>query len=216
MVDNEAPTDSVGLTGGISVGRRIKVSRVELGLSQAQLAADDLSDSYISLIESGQRAPSDDVLEMLANRLRCSTQWLRTGLEEDHLRSFRLRLSEAKIGLQTGDAQRAHDFLAEVEGNPALPAELAREARVVAALAFEVEGQMSRAIDILSDETEADERAGRAPNISTLVALSRCLREAGDVGAAIDTARIGLARLERDGSPVDDAYVELAATLMTA
>ncbi len=216
MVDNEAPTESVGLTGGISVGRRIKVSRVELGLSQAQLAGDDLSDSYISLIESGQRAPSDDVLEMLANRLRCSTQWLRTGLEEDHLRAFRLRLSEAKIGLHTGDAGRAHDVLAEVEAHPALPAELVREARVIAALAFEVEGQMSQAIDMLSQETEADERAGKAPDVSTLVALSRCLREAGDVGAAIDTARIGLARLERDGLPVDDAYIELAATLMGA
>jgi transcriptional regulator with XRE-family HTH domain len=40
-----------------SVGRRIRERRLELGLSQRELATDGLSNAYLSRIEAGQRTP---------------------------------------------------------------------------------------------------------------------------------------------------------------
>jgi transcriptional regulator with XRE-family HTH domain len=53
------------------VGERIKAIRRQRGLSQAQLAHPELSDSYVSLIESGKRTPTPAVLELLAQKLDC-------------------------------------------------------------------------------------------------------------------------------------------------
>ena len=93
-----------------TVGRRIKIRRTELGLSQAEVAGLDLSDSYISLLESGRRTPSPDVVAMLAGRLRCSAGWLTSGIDDAEQRSIRLQLKEAELCLHTADPQRALDL----------------------------------------------------------------------------------------------------------
>ena len=206
MIDNKSPT--------AAVGRRIKVRRAELGLSQAQLAGADLSDSYISLLESGRRAPSEDVMATLADRLRCSQMWLRSGLDEAALRTVRLRLREAELQLRTGGAAAALEITQEVATSDAADRETQEHARFLEGCAFEALGKLDRAIDIFSDVIEAAEREGDEPSIAATVALSRCLREAGDVAAAIDVARVGLRRLERDGAPPDEQFVELSATLL--
>ncbi|MFF8960016.1 helix-turn-helix domain-containing protein [Streptomyces sp. NPDC014894] len=51
-------------------GERIKARRLELGLSQKQLAGDVVTSSYVSLLESDKRAPTLDVIIHLADRLR--------------------------------------------------------------------------------------------------------------------------------------------------
>ena len=53
----------------VELGRRIRTLRVKLGLKQQDLASSDISASYISLIESGKRAPSDAVLSALAGKV---------------------------------------------------------------------------------------------------------------------------------------------------
>src|SRR4051794_36964665 len=55
-----------------SLGHRIRATRISRGLSQAQLALPELSDSYVSLIESGKRVPTPDVVRLLARKLGCS------------------------------------------------------------------------------------------------------------------------------------------------
>ncbi|MFJ9432480.1 helix-turn-helix domain-containing protein [Streptomyces sp. NPDC101490] len=50
-------------------GERIRARRRELGLSQQQLAGDVVTSSYVSLLESGKRAPTLDVIIHLAERL---------------------------------------------------------------------------------------------------------------------------------------------------
>ncbi|PZG48138.1 transcriptional regulator, partial [Spongiactinospora gelatinilytica] len=49
-------------------------------MSQAQLAHPELSDSYVSLIESGKRTPTPAVLELLAGKLDCSLSYLVNGV----------------------------------------------------------------------------------------------------------------------------------------
>lgn len=51
-------------------GRAVRVIRNARGLAQQDLAANcDLSVSYVSLIESGQRTPSLDTLSVIAREL---------------------------------------------------------------------------------------------------------------------------------------------------
>ena len=62
-----------------TVGDRIRTRRVELGISQRQLATDGVSYAYISRIESNGRRPSVRALRKLAPTLGVSVHWLETG-----------------------------------------------------------------------------------------------------------------------------------------
>ncbi|GAB2993860.1 helix-turn-helix transcriptional regulator [Streptomyces pseudoechinosporeus] len=60
-------------------GRRIRELRRQVGMSQAQLAGPQFSASYVSLVESGKRVPSPDIVATLADRLGVTPQ----SLQED-------------------------------------------------------------------------------------------------------------------------------------
>jgi transcriptional regulator with XRE-family HTH domain len=57
-------------------GTRVRKRRLELGMSQRQLAGDSVTSSYISLLESGQRVPTLDVIIHLAKNLQLSLEEL--------------------------------------------------------------------------------------------------------------------------------------------
>ena len=59
-----------------ALGRRIRERRVERGLSQKQLAGDQLSSSYVSLLEAGERWPTLDALELIAAKLATTSKVL--------------------------------------------------------------------------------------------------------------------------------------------
>jgi len=65
-----------------TIGERIRQRRVELGLSQRDLAEPGVSYAYISRIEANTRRPSVHALRKLAPKLQVSTHWLENG-EED-------------------------------------------------------------------------------------------------------------------------------------
>lgn len=50
-------------------GRRLRRARLDAGLSQLELAGDAYTNSYVSYLESGRRAPTHEVAEYLAARL---------------------------------------------------------------------------------------------------------------------------------------------------
>lgn len=61
----------------MSVGERIKKRRIELGISQTQLAKKaSLTSASISQFESGSRKPSFDVISKLALALEVNTDYL--------------------------------------------------------------------------------------------------------------------------------------------
>lgn len=53
-------------------GRRLRRARLGAGLSQLELAGDAYTNSYVSYLESGRRAPTQEVAEYLAGRLGTS------------------------------------------------------------------------------------------------------------------------------------------------
>src|SRR2546423_15402341 len=87
-------------------------ARMRKGLSQAQLALPELSDSYVSLIESGKRVPTPDVVRLLARKLGCSVSYLVSGIDEDAQQQMRTTLEYAEIALQNGEAGGARHRVA--------------------------------------------------------------------------------------------------------
>ena len=81
-----------------TLGQRLRALRIERGLSQADLASDLVSPSYVSLIEADRRSPERDVLDGLAERLGCSALYLESGVSPDEVNQQELRLRFAEIG----------------------------------------------------------------------------------------------------------------------
>lgn len=135
--------------------------RLRRGISQGALARPDLSDSYISLLESGKRTPSAAVVGALAQRLDCSTTYLTCGVEEASLTELKAGLASARRALYTGNPEQAIAQVRRLPDNPAdrgepLPTpplhplrKLHIEAQHTAALAWEAMGRFGDAIAVL-------------------------------------------------------------------
>ena len=87
--------------------QRLRETRVAAGLSQVQLAGDVLSASYVSLLEAGQRRPTQRVMEVLAERLSVPVEQLRDGVDPRARQELGLRLRYAELALQNGEAEEA-------------------------------------------------------------------------------------------------------------
>ena len=76
-----------------TIGDRIRQRRLELGLSQRELASEGVSYAYISRIEANARRPSIRALRKLAPKLGVSVYWLETGEEDPAEQLARLVLA---------------------------------------------------------------------------------------------------------------------------
>ena len=91
-----------------SVGEKIRVLRKKLKLTQAELAGNDFTKSYISQIEKGQTNPSLKSLSIIARRLGVPVSYLLGEEEEspanrDHLTA----LHQARLAVREGNVSRA-------------------------------------------------------------------------------------------------------------
>lgn len=188
-------------------------------MSQSQLAFPELSDSYISLIESGRRAPGPSVIELLARKLGCSASYLVSGVDEKTEGGLRTTLSYAGIALENGAADEARERFAEVLEHPDLPflPELRREARWGHALALEASGSLEAAVRELEAlvETYSPEHE-QSQWVALHVALCRCHRERGDLVESVRVGETALQFLTASGSKWTDSMIELGATVLAA
>jgi transcriptional regulator with XRE-family HTH domain len=199
------------------VGERIKAIRRQRGLSQAQLAHPELSDSYVSLIESGKRTPTPAVLELLAQKLDCSLTYLVNGVTAEQMEELEVGLRFARLALDNGDLAEARRRYAELIQDKSLSGltELRQDAHYGYALATEACGDLPEAITVLNallrTETEAQAPERR---IQIAIALCRCYRELGDHQNAVRVgeAVTGIAT----ASPAwNDDMIELGSTLLS-
>ncbi|WP_329424748.1 helix-turn-helix domain-containing protein [Streptosporangium sp. NBC_01495] len=176
------------MTGQDLVGQRIKTVRRQRGLSQAQLAHPELSDSYVSLIESGKRTPTPAVLELLAEKLDCSLTYLINGVTAEQMQEIELALSYAQMALNNGEVVEARTRYAELladSGLAGLP-QMRQDVEYGLALATEACGDLDQAIVLLNGLRENDEAVtGPERHVAVAVALSRCYREKGDLARAM-------------------------------
>ncbi|MEU8249535.1 helix-turn-helix domain-containing protein [Nonomuraea sp. NPDC048916] len=196
------------------VGLRIKTVRRQRGLSQAQLAHPELSDSYVSLIESGKRTPTPAVLELLAQKLDCSLSYLLNGVTAEQLEDIELALGYARLALENGEVREARTRFGELLANNNLTGltSLRQDTEFGLALAMEACGELDEAIDVLN-RLRAEELSPER-HIDIAIALCRVYRQSDRLSEAV---KVGEAILGGSARPAwSDGLMELGATLLIA
>jgi transcriptional regulator with XRE-family HTH domain len=196
-----------------TLGQRLRALRIERGLSQAALAGDLVSPSYVSLIESGHRSPEREVLDGLARRLGCSPVYLESGVAPDEINEQRLRLQFANIARANGELDQAGElYLALTQ---ATTGEIRTGARWGLAQTYEALGQLDAALTELEALTEAS-RSGEpgAPGLLTLM-ISKCrvYCQAGDFARSIEVGEAALAEIRALGLDGTEDAIALASAL---
>lgn len=198
------------------LGGRLRAARVAKGLTQTQLATGGLSAAYISRLESGSRRPTAKALDRLATQLGVALDELLGAIATSDVDEIRLLLNYAELSLESGEAEEAQARSAEaVERLGSSPISgLTDQARFIHARAVEAQGRLDEAI------TEYEELiASCTPGLLQVnagIALTRALRESGDLTRAVEAGeRIleSLSDLNLEGS---DEAVQLATTVASA
>jgi len=205
------------MTSQNPISKRIKEMRLKRGMSQAQLAHPELSDSYISLIESGSRTPTPAVLELLAAKLGCSVSYLVNGVTAEEMEDLELNLRYARMALDNGEAEEARRRYSQLLNEPGLSklTSLRREAEYGLGLAAEACGDLEEAISILSRLRDSlDDTVSREQRIAIVMALTRCYRDNGELKSAIEVAEQEIAGMMDQGWT--DDLIELGSTLLSA
>lgn len=167
------------------LGRRIRNARVSAGMTQSQVAGDDVTPAHLSRIEDGQRRPKLDLLTRMAERMGTTV----AALLEDSLPPERLRLmvalDHAELELRGGAPDNALAMAVQLAAQMGaqVPADLQRRSAILRAGALEATGDLSGAIFEL--EKLAADPWGSVDWLRCLISLSRCYRESGDLDRAI-------------------------------
>lgn len=200
-----------------TLGARLRRLRLGRGLSQQQLAGDDLSPSYVSLVEADKRVPTAAVVQRLAQRLGCDVKLLVEGVARAEAEELELQLRYAELALHSGEAAEAvsrFQALAQDDAESSTTPNVRSRARWGLARALEATGALEEAIRLYERvREEAEAEPERSAWLRAVIALCRCYREAGDLGRSVDLGELARARLQELGLRGSDEEVELLSTL---
>jgi tetratricopeptide (TPR) repeat protein len=191
-------------------------------LTQAALGGGRLSESYVSLIESGRRVPTQEVLEYLANALSCSVEALQGFEPAPDAAQAEMLIRRGEWETTSGQPTAALEHLrqgVELAQHLGLPV-LASRGRAASAKALEVTGRLTEAAvmwENLLVEAGGDPR--NSWTAAATVGLSRCCRELGDLERAIQVGEQFWQNVERSSlnptAGADDRVI-VGATLLAA
>lgn len=190
-----------------TLGSRVRAARVAQGLTQGQLAGDDISVGYVSRIESGTRRPNLAVLTSLASKLATPIEQLLQGVTARQYDEIRLGLDYAELALESGESTDA-ELQAEKFLGLAVQAslqDLVVRGRYLFARALESNGNLDAAI------VQLEELVGDATGsllIQAGIALVRCYKETGDFSLAIEVGERLEVRIHESGlAKCDEAVI---------
>lgn len=198
------------------LGRRIRELRKGRGLSQAELIEPSGSASYLSLIESGARRPSPEILGHLASRLGVDPEELLTGRSPNIEIDLELRLQETRELLRLGrvdDAVRDAKTLAADAQNAGVRRVEAKCYEVLAG----VDEQRGTPDTALEHYRKAESLWSSEPShrrFQTMAGMGRCHHALGDPRFAVHLLESYLLELDRDGVPDPVAVMRIQATLV--
>ena len=201
------------------LGRRLRNARVAAGLTQTEAAGGDASTAYISRIEAGQRRPDLKLLAGLAERLGTTVEELLVGVTRSKRDELRLELDYAELALASGSPNEAVNKAGAILAQLGELAEsggtgLERPAKFVRAFGLEASGDLDGAILALEELTS--EPPHDLDWIRGLIALSRCYREAGDLGMAIGVGERVSTTIEEQGLSGLNEALQLTLTIAAA
>jgi transcriptional regulator with XRE-family HTH domain len=198
------------------LGRRIRDLRAERGLTQADVAGDDISAAYISRIEGGQRRPEMKTLLTIAGRLTTTVDHLLTGVRPEQTSEDTLAVRYAELALNAGEpAEALHHAGPLLCEERAVTPSILEQATWVVALAREALGEYAEAIRLF-ESLEGTSVPGARHPAEVGIALSRCYRETGALSRAVEVAADAIEMCERAGLHDTDEAVQLLVTMAAA
>lgn len=193
---------------------RLRAERTRAGLSQTALAGDDFSPSYISLIESGRRTPTEAALGVLADRLGTTTDYLRHGDKAPSEERARLEVGFARLALTNGEAEQARDRLLALDLSTISP-RYHTEALRALATAYDALGQLDEAVAILEPLLTGARSSGRvteAAGIATQLVVA--YHDAGDLSRSVELGEQVIQEVEAKGIAGTDEHLRLGSTIL--
>lgn len=199
---------------GVALGSRIRSVRRERGLTQAELAGSDLSESYVSLIERGKRQPGHRTLRSIAERLNLTLDELTSHVVPvDPQICFALAFVE--LAAMNGDAMSARPAIAAIYADSRLDDRSAARVLAVEARLAESQGDLETAVELLerllaNDHTDATAWAEGATS------LVRCHRDRGNLSEAIEAGEKYAQQLVEAGLAGTPQHVAVGLTTASA
>ena len=195
-----------------AVGRRLRQTRIEAGLSQRALAFPGCTPAYISRIEAGQRIPSLQLLRELANRIGVDVEYLARGDEASAAVSD--PLAEAELDLRLGDVEAAEKHFSAVSGAEVSDRQRARALAGLGQIAFG-RGDSNRAIEAFEQALELSPRLeGDDPALADSLGRAYAMTSQYDRAAALFERRYNEAQQRQDLIQTTRFAVLLANTLV--
>ena len=196
------------------LGGRIKAARVAAGLTQPELAGADASVAYVSRIESGQRRPGTELLQILAGKLGVTIEYLAHGDGWADASRLELQLDHAELSLAGGEGENALALAREALGSPGIhsvPGGVVR-ARYLEASALDRLGDPAA---VPAFQAVLGDAADSAIRLKVATSLCSIWRDAGQFERAIACAQTQLAAETADALGTEEG-IRLAVTLAAA
>jgi tetratricopeptide (TPR) repeat protein len=198
-------------------GSRLRELRRAARISQVELAGDQLSPSYVSLLEAGKRHPSDEVIAQLAERLQCTVDDLVNPITREQAQRAQLEVAYARLAMANGETEDARRRLEALLPSALADRQTGDDIRFLLAEAYWRAGEYSAAIDaLLPVYQRCIARNSHLPLATVGLRLTRCYLEAGDLQAAIRHGESALQVMDEHGLADTDEYLRAAATLVAA
>ncbi len=196
-------------------GTRLRQLRGERGLRQLDLVGDNISASYISLLEADRRDPTDRVVRHLSERLGCAPEDLWLPGEETARRPAEVELRMARAALAVGKVDEAEAWyrrvLAEHDGDTGI----SQEAEFGLARASEQAGRHAQAAEGYRACLAAAEDPAYPHWLGATMGLVRSLACGDDAESAVAAALLAKRQISEAGLDVSDVAVEVRAILAT-
>jgi tetratricopeptide (TPR) repeat protein len=192
----------------VDVGQRIRASRLERGLSLAQVGGDDLSRSFLSLVELGHSRISLRALAIVAERLDLPMSYFLQGASVSSAEIAELALDRAEIALGQQQPEQALHTLELVE----VPDSLRARSLLVRGRALTDAGRPRDAVPELRTALGlAEKRDDAFLHAHVLYHLGAALYNAGN----FDEAAVYLHRALREAvETIDDSILTGKATVL--
>jgi tetratricopeptide (TPR) repeat protein len=165
------------------VGRRIRAAREAAGLTQRDLASENCSAAYISLIEKGDRVPSLQLIREFATQLGVGESYLARGVEDPPPSQELFGLAEARVALRLGEIEVAGEIADAALSRARSDAERAGVSAFLGEVAL-ANGDYEQAVDSLERARKLDPAIeSRSPDAAD--ALGRAYARRYEYAAAV-------------------------------
>jgi len=200
----------------VAFGEQLRALRLARNLTQADVAGDELSISYISLLESNRRQPSDETVRILARALGCRPEEL-YGSPGTTRQPPELAVRYADLSLQTGEPAAARLGYQHVLQDGVEEPMLRIRTMLGLARSLQNEGRLSEAVEMY----ESCVRSGlvdpaHSVSLAATQGWCRCLFELGELYRAIEVGSRALEQLGQLGAEDSEQSIQLLATVALA